>query len=54
MIDYEPKEQISEAERLRRRAMPLGQDYRHSHFDPKTTRMTPPRGESVHIPSRGF
>lgn len=54
MDEYESREELTPEELKRRLAMPLGQDYRHSHFDPKTTRMTPPRGEGVHIPSRGF
>jgi len=51
--DYEPKEELTPEERKRRTATPPGQDYRHSHLDTRTIRMTPPRGEDVYIPSRG-
>jgi len=52
--DYEPKEELTAAETKRRTATPPGQDYRYSHLDTRTTRMTPPRGEDVYIPSRGI
>jgi len=56
MIDdnYEPKEQLTAAETKRRTATPLGQDYRHSHLDTRTIRMTPPRGRDPVILSKGF
>jgi len=52
--DYEPKEELTPEERKRRTATPPGQDYRHTHLDTRTTRMVPPRGEDVYIPSRGI
>jgi len=48
-----PKEQLTAAETKRRTATAPGNDYRHSHLDTRTTRMVPPRGEDVYIPSRG-
>jgi len=55
MIDnnYEPKEELTPEETKRRTATAPGNDYRHSHLDTRTTRMVPPRGEDVYIPSRG-
>ena len=41
--NYEPRENLTAEERNRRTATPPGQDYRFSHLDPKTIRMTPPR-----------
>jgi hypothetical protein len=50
-----PKEVLSKQETLRRTATPPGQDFRHSHLDPKTLHMTPPRGaEPIIVLSRGW
>jgi hypothetical protein len=47
------QENLTPEETKRRTATPLGQDYRHSHLDTRTTRMVPPRGEDMKIASRG-